>query len=611
MLSFLSSLLGRAATPKLDHVHPLNWWSGMQNPTLQVMLHGTDIGDCDVVLGEADNVSLIRVERVSNPNYLFVYLDIRYAAPQTFAIRLMKPGQKRPLLSQPYELKRRSGAMPDPFGPQDVLYLLMPDRFVRGEARQQAVEHGQKLKDYGMTEPAIDLKARDDMGRHGGDLAGMRQSLDYLQDLGVTALWPTPVQENNGRGSYHGYAITDYYHIDPRLGTNEEYRQLVADCHQHGIKMVMDLVFNHCGSNNFLFKDLPQKDWFNYDATFVQSTYRTGAVGDPHASEWDRKHTTDGWFVRSMPDLNQRNPLVKDYLIQTAIWWTEYANIDGIRQDTYPYADREMMAEWCLAMEREYPGYNIVGETWINNPVGVAYWQKDSKLSAFNSQLRTVMDFPLMSLLNQVVDEESDDWGQGLARLYEYLSGDMVYADPNYLLTFLDNHDTDRFQKTAEDAANLDRYKQALLLLLTLRGIPQLYYGNEVGMWANKAKGDGVLRQDFPREALEAAGRDEQQAAYHEYTRRLLTWRKGCKAVQQGDLTHFSVSQGCYVYSRQYEGRRVTVIMNGTSQKVDLDLERYGEVFPLRQGRDVLTGKLVSLGEKLALEARQSYVLEF
>ena len=612
MLSFLSSLLGCAATPKLDHVHPLNWWSGMQTTTLQVMLHGTDIGDCEVVLGEADNVSLVRVERVSNPNYLFVYLDLRYTQPQTFAIRLFKPGQKRPYLTQPYELKRRTGAMPDPFGPQDVLYLLMPDRFIRMDNGQEKMDNTLKTADgHPLTEPAIDLKDPNDMGRHGGNLTGIRQSLDYLQELGVTAIWPTPVQENNGRGSYHGYAITDYYRIDPRLGTNEEYRQLVADCHQHGIKMVMDLVFNHCGANNFLFTDLPQKDWFNYDSKFVQSTYRTGSVGDPHASRWDREHTTDGWFVKNMPDFNQRNPLVRDYLIQCAIWWTEYANLDGIRQDTYPYADREMMAQWCLAMEREYPGYNIVGETWINHSAGVAYWQKDSKLSSFNSQLKTVMDFPLMTLLNQVVDEESDDWGKGLARVYEYLSGDMVYADPNYLLTFLDNHDTDRFQSSQQKADNITRYEQALLLLLTLRGIPQLYYGNEVGMWANKSKGDGVLRQDFPVAALMAEGRDETQSAYFDYTRKLLNWRKQCPAVQRGDLTHFCVSQGCYVYSRSYEGRRVTVIINGTSQDVKLDLERYAEVFPLRQARDILTGKLVSLGENLPLKARQSYVLEF
>lgn len=608
MLTFLTSLIGRGATPKLDHVHPLNWWSGMQTPSLQVMLHGKDIGDCEVTLSESVNVSLIRVERVQNPNYLFVYLDIRYAAPQTFGIRLNKPGQKRPYLTHPYELKRRTGAMPDAFGPQDVLYLLMPDRFVAGKRN---LDHRLKAEIESMREPAVDLDAKDDMGRHGGNLAGIRQSLDYLQDLGITAIWPTPVQVNDGRGSYHGYAITDYYQIDPRLGTNEEYRQLVIDCHAHGIKMVMDLVFNHCGSNNFLFTDLPQKDWFNYDSQFVQSTYRTGSVGDPHASEWDRKHTTDGWFVRSMPDFNQRNPLVKDYLIQAAIWWTEFANIDGIRQDTYPYADREMMAEWCTTMEREYPGYNIVGETWINHAAGVAYWQKDSKLSPFNSQLRTVMDFPLMTLLNQVADEESDDWGKGLARIYEYLSGDMVYADPNYLLTFLDNHDTDRFQKTEEDAADIDRYKQALLLLLTLRGIPQLYYGNEVGMWANKSAGDGVLRQNIPAGAMTPAGRDEMQAAYYDYTRRLLRWRRDCKAAQIGDLVHFCVNQGCYVYSRTYEGHRVTVIMNGTSQAVELDLERYAEVLPATSSRDVLTDEIVNLGTKLSLKPRQSYVLEF
>ena len=603
MFTFLSTLFGHAAQSRLQHVHPLNWWAGMQQPELQVMLHGDAIGDCTVTLEGATNVSLIRTEHVSNPNYLFVYLDLRHADAQTFDICLTKPGQKKPCVRQPYELQQRDGVRHETFGPQDVIYLLMPDRFIDGNP---ALDHVK-----GLIEPDVDRSAKHDMGRHGGDLAGIDSALDYLQELGVTALWPTPVQVNDGRCSYHGYAITDYYQIDPRLGTNEEYRALVKHCHEHGIKMVMDLVFNHCGANNFLFKDLPQSDWFNFDSKFEVSNYRTASVGDPHASQWDRLHTTDGWFTSEMPDLNQRNPLVHDYLIQCSIWWIEYAGLNGIRQDTYPYADREMMRDWCVALDKEYPGFNVTGETWINQSPGVAYWQKDSRLSDFNSMLPTVMDFPLMYTLPKAVDEESDDYEKGLSRIYCYLSGDMIYANPLYLLTFLDNHDTDRFQTDAEQAQNRTRYEQALLLLLTLRGIPQLYYGDELGMAANRKDGDGVLRQDFPAAALKASGRDDMLQAYFGYAKRLLNWRRGCKAVQTGALTHFAVNEGCYVYSRSLDGQRVTVIMNGTSKDKDLDLERYAEVLPAAKATDILTGNVITLGKKVHLEPRQSLVLEF
>lgn len=602
---FFSSVLSHAAAPKLAHVHPLNWWSGMQNPVVQIMLHGEQIGDCEVSLTEAKNVSLIRTEKVDNKNYLFVYLDLRHAAPQTFGIALTKPGEERPYLTQPYEIKSRDEEKPTPFSSADVLYLLMPDRFINGNAALNHVD--------GMKEPDINPQAKDGFGRHGGDLAGMASALDYLQEMGVTAIWPTPVQVNDQPGgSYHGYAITDYYQIDPRLGTNEEYRMLVKNCHQHGLKMVMDLVFNHCGSENFLFTDLPQKDWFNFDSEYVQSAYRTAAVGDMHASKYDRLYTTDGWFVRSMPDFNQRNPLVKDYLIQTSIWWIEYAKVDGIRQDTYPYADKEMMAEWCMALDKEYPGYNVVGETWVNTSPAVAYWQKDSKLAApFNSQLPTVMDFPLMTLLNQQAGEETDEWNSGLARIYEYLTGDIVYENTDNLLTFLANHDTDRFNKTAKEVADTARYQQALLLLLTLRGTPQLYYGDEVGMYSTKAKGDGFNRQPLPVNVLTARGRDKVQKSYFNYTKRLLNWRKGCKAAQQGELVHFFVRNGCYVYSRTFDGQRFTVIMNGTSKRQTLSLEPYKEVLPSLKAHDVLTGKTIDLGDVLTLSARKSLLLEF
>lgn len=603
MISTYSMLTTKTATPRLDHVHPLSWWSGMKDPFLQVMLHGENIGDCSVSLTEATGVKLVRVEKVENPNYLFIYLDLSFAAPQTFGITLTKPGKLKPYLTHPYSIQARNAQKPSPFDAGDVLYLLMPDRFIDGDPK---LNHVKTVK-----ESKVDKK--DDWARHGGDLKGINMALDYLQELGVTAIWPTPVLVNDmPKESYHGYAITDYYQIDPRFGSNEQFKSLVENCHKHGIKMLMDLVFNHCGSENFLFTDLPQNDWFNFESKFEPSGYRTAAVNDIHASKYDIEHTTDGWFVRHMPDFNQRNPLVKDYLIQVSIWWIEYACVDGIRQDTYPYADRNMMRDWCVRIEQEYPGYNIVGETWINNNVGVSFWQKDSRLSApFNTMLPTVMDFPLMSLLNQTVDEETDDWNNGFSKIYEYIAQDCVYSNPLNLLIFLDNHDTDRFQKTKAMAKNHTRYCQALTLLLTLRGIPQLYYGDEIGMFSNKWNGDGPNRQNFPKKALTSMGRNKAQNAVFNFSKKILNWRKLNKTVQYGSLVHFAVSSGCYVYARQLDGKTVTVILNGTSIVQTLDLSPYGEVLPLPSAKEVISGKVVVLDNKIDLKPRETLILEF
>ncbi len=622
MTMMLCTLMAATAMPapsaRVEHVHPLSWWAGMKDPILQVMLHGQDIASGDAVLENAVGLTLKETVRVDNPNYLFLYIDTQGAPAQQFTIRV---GKQR----IPYELQQRESVVRKTFDASDVVYLLMPDRFANGHSEVVTETKNPKSKATpvlkrwaAMREPVCDRN--EPFGRHGGDLAGMTQRLDYLADLGVTAVWPTPVMVNDmERESYHGYAITDYYQVDPRFGTNDEYRQFVGEAHRRGLKVIQDMVFNHCGSGNFLFTDMPQRDWFNFQGEYVQSSYKTGAVGDIHASALDRSLTVDGWFVPTMPDLNQRNRLVSDYLIQSSLWWIEWAGIDGIRQDTYPYNDFDAMVRWCERVELEYPGFNIVGEAWINNNVGVAYWQKDSKLSApLNSKLRTVMDFPLMSLLNSVVDEETDVWNNGYARLHEYLSQDVVYADPNHLLTFLDNHDTDRFQKTPEQAQDTTRYKQALTLLLTLRGIPQIYYGDEVGMAANKAKGDGELRQDFPggwpgdeNDAFTAEGRTPLQNWYFNFARNLLQWRKTNRTVQFGRLVHYHVRNGVYVYARQLDGHTVTVLLNGTGKSQVLDMAPYEEVMPHSQAKNILTHRTVTIGQKMHLRPREVRVLEF
>lgn len=600
----------KAPVVRVDEVHPLNWWTDMKNPEVQVLLHGLNISQSEVSLSTAD-VRLSRIERLENPNYLILYLDTKGAQPQSFNITLTN-GKKK--LNVPYELCARTQKWEGSFDASDVLYLLMPDRFANGDTTN---DNGMGLKDQKLTR-------NEPFGRHGGDLAGISQHLDYLQDLGITAIWPTPIQANNMQnGSYHGYAITNYYEVDPRFGTNDQFRQLVADCKAHGIKFIMDLVFNHCGSENFLFRDLPARDWFNNDSEYLQTNYKLGALVDPHTNDADYNLAVNGWFTKEMPDLNQKNPLVMDYLIQASIWWTEYAGISGIRQDTYPYCDVASMARWNKRMELEYPGYNIVGETWINYNVGVAPWQKDSKLADINTELKTVMDFPLMYLLDSIFDEETDDWNNGFARLWDYFVQDKVYADPLHLLTFLDNHDTDRFCPTAEKAANFDRYRQALTVLLFARGIPQLYYGDEIGLWSNKSKGDGLLRQDFPggwaddeRNAFTREGRTTAENERYDFTRRLLQFRKGNKAISEGDMMQFTVKDGCYCFARHLGNHWVTIVMNGTSQSQTTDLNRFREALPKDEAFDVLKDQNIilfgpGLTGKYTLPARGILILDF
>lgn len=607
VVSILTATTAKAKKNEvIDFVHPLCWYSGMENHVFQILIHGDNISDMTPSLENATGLSIDEVVKVENPNYLILYIDTKGAGPQKFQVKLTN-GKRKAVFD--YELKQKVPFNRKSFDASDVVYLLMPDRFANGTPDNDVVA--------GMRETVCDSSIP--MARHGGDLKGITDRLDYLAELGITAIWPTPVLENDMEvESYHGYAITNYYNVDPRFGTNEDYRNFVSQAHQRGIKVIKDLVFNHCGSFNPLFTDMPQKDWFNFDGQYVQSSYRTAAVADVNASQFDRTRTVDGWFVKTMPDWNQKNRLVRDYLIQTSIWWIEYAKIDGIRQDTYPYCDFDAMVEWCERIEKEFPGFNIVGEAWINNNVGVSVWQKDSKLASRNSKLKSVMDFPLMSLLNYVCDENTDAWDHGFARLYEYLGQDGVFADTNHLLTFLDNHDTDRFQKNEVMANDTTRYKQALSLLLTLRGIPQLYYGNEVGMAANKSKGDGALRQNFPggwpgdaNDAFSPEGRTDLQNWYYNTTRNLLQWRKTNEAVHYGKLTHFHVRDGVYVYARTYKGKTVTVLINGTKDSATIQLEPYQEVLPAKSALNIINHQTVNLNQTLVLRPKEVIILDF
>lgn len=597
-----------ARAMEIKKVAPSFWWAGMKNPELQILLYGEDLALSDVSVS-GEGIYLKETVRQDNPNYLLLYLDLSEAKAQTFQI-LLKHGKKK--LQIPYELKSRvrRGEDVKGFTSEDVLYLIMPDRFANGNPENDVVD--------GMREKKIDRA--DSFARHGGDIQGISNHLDYIADLGVTAIWLNPTQENDMEsGSYHGYAITDYYQIDRRFGSNEDFCALVEKAHERNLKVVMDMIFNHCGSENYLFKDKPSKEWFNYHSNYVQTSFQTASVMDIHASAFEKKIATDGWFTSVMPDFNQRNRHVARYLIQSSIWWIEYAGINGIRQDTHPYADFDFMSQWCKEVLDEYPYFNIVGETWLNSNVLVSYWQKDSKLAApLNSNLPTVMDFPLQALINQAFDEETGEWGGGLYKLYDYQTQDLVYANPMNLLTFLDNHDTSRFAQTDEMAKNLKRYKQAMVFLLTTRGIPQIYYGTEILMTGDKGKGDGDLRKDFPggwqgdtRNCFAKNGRTALENEAFEFTRQLLNWRKGNQVIGKGSLKHYSIQNGVYVYQREFNGKSVVIIMNGTDDSKELDLAPYQEILPRENALDVLTGKNVNLSGKLCLDGRENLILNF
>lgn len=610
LIVFLFSWGGgqNARAMEIKKVAPSFWWAGMKNPELQILLYGEDLALSDVSVS-GEGIYLKEAVRQDNPNYLLLYLDLSEAKAQTFQI-LLKNGKKK--LQVPYELKSRMRRGEDVkgFTSEDVLYLIMPDRFANGNPENDVVDE--------MREKKVDRT--DSFARHGGDIQGISNHLDYIADLGVTAIWLNPTQENDMEsGSYHGYAITDYYQIDKRFGSNDDFCALVEKAHEKNLKVVMDMIFNHCGSENYLFRDKPSDDWFNYRSNYVQTSFKTASVMDIHASAYEKKIATDGWFTSVMPDFNQRNRHVARYLIQSSIWWIEYAGINGIRQDTHPYADFDFMSQWCKEVLDEYPYFNIVGETWLNSNVLVSYWQKNSKLAApLNSNLPTVMDFPLQALMNQAFDEETGEWGGGLYKLYDYQTQDLVYANPMNLLTFLDNHDTSRFAQTDEMAKNLKRYKQAMVFLLTTRGIPQIYYGTEILMTGDKGKGDGDLRKDFPggwqgdtRNCFVENGRTEQENEAFEFTRQLLNWRKGNQVIGKGSLKHYSIQNGVYVYQREFNGKSVVVIMNGTDDSKELDLTPYQEILPRENAFDVLTGKNVDLSKKLRLDGRENLILNF
>jgi glycosidase len=606
----LGALIGVACSLsalEISRIEPAFWWVGMKNPELQLLVHGKDIALADLQI-DYPGVRLKEAAKSDNPDYLFLYLEI---APETRPGILPLTFKKgRQTLVQGLELKPRAkttGAQG--FNSADVLYLIMPDRFANGDPTNDCWDN----------EP---VDRSNPSARHGGDFAGIRQHLNYIRDLGVTAIWLNPVLENKMHGdgyqSYHGYAATNFYAVDPRFGSNDDYCRLVEDAHRMGLKMVMDLIYNHCGSRHPWMKDRPDVDWFNHPEGFVPASHNLYAVMDIHAPESEAKALTDGWFVEAMPDLNQRNRHLATYLIQNSIWWIEYARIDGIRHDTHPYADANFLRQWCRAVFEEYPDFNIVGESWYPNAAPLAWWQAGSRLSQEDNHLKTVMDFALMTACDYSFSIENKK-NNPLRGIYETIAQDFLYENADQLLVFLDNHDTSRFCKSQE--TSLDRYRQALTLILTTRGIPQIYYGSEILMTGEKQDGDGNLRKDFPGgwgsndpvNAFTQEGRSARQNEAFDFLRRLLRWRAANRAVTGGKLIHYPPNREteCYVYARIRDQDRALIVLNGSDQEQSLDPAAYADVINnAAAGQDALSKERLNLKENLKIRPKGVLIIE-
>ncbi|MBK9572176.1 MAG: glycoside hydrolase family 13 protein [Rhodoferax sp.] len=594
------------AAPSLDRVEPPTWWVGMQHRGLQLMVHGQHIAQLRPELSHP-GVTLRDVTRVESDNYLFLNLDIAPdAAAGEFEIRF-GDGQGV-LLRHRYTLHARDGqsAQRQGFGPKDVIYLLVPDRFANGNPNNDRV-------------PTLSegVNRADPGARHGGDLQGIAQHLDYIAGMGFTQIWPTPLTENNQpQYSYHGYASTDLYQVDARFGSNQEYRQLVATARSKGIGFIADIVVNHIGSSHWWMNDLPARDWLNQWHRFTETNHKRISLLDPHAAASDRKAFTDGWFVNTMPDLNQRNPLLAEYLIQNSIWWVEYAGLSGIREDTFSYSDKRFLADWAGRLLQEYPHLTMVGEEWTNSPALIAYWQRGKRNDdGFVPSMPSMMDFPLYEALHHALTTP-EDHASGLGRLHEVVAHDFLYPDPARLVVFEGNHDTSRLFSALNADVALTR--MAMVYLATMRGIPQFFYGTEVLMTSPKQRDDGLVRADFPGgwpgdpvnavtgQGLTIAQRDTQQ-----YLRQLLNWRKGASAVTDGKLMHYAPQHGTYVYFRYNGTQKVMVVLNKNTSATTLDTTRFAEMLgPKAWGRDVLNQTRHELGQSLLVPARSALVLE-
>ncbi len=597
---------------QISKVEPPFWWSNMKNPELQLLFYGDNIAQYELEF--PSEIKVVNVRKTENPNYLFVTINIQNVSPKNVAIKVKDNGKTIQNLS--YELKKRreGSALRKGFDSSDVIYLLMPDRFANGNP------------DNDSTDDTAEKANREfNGGRHGGDIQGIINHLDYIKELGATAIWSTPMLEDNEPTySYHTYAQSDLYKIDPRYGTNEDYKRLAAEMHKRDMKLIMDYVTNHWGSKHWMIKDLPTKDWIHYwengENGFQRSNYRMTTQFDANASKHDSEACMNGWFDTTMPDMNQSNPLLLKYITQNAIWWIEYANLDGFRVDTYSYNDKEAIAKWTKAIMDEYPNFNIVGEVWMHNQAQIAYWQKDSKIGAidsYNSYLPSVMDFTLHDAIMVMFNEDEQGWDKGMVRAYENFVNDFLYPDINNILVFAGNHDTNRINEIYK--GDFNKYKMVITLITTVRGIPQFYYGDEIGMMGNRdKKGDGDIRRDFPggwpgdtNNAFTETGRTALQNQYFNFTKKLFNWRKNKKVIHTGKTMQFVPHNNVYVYYRYNDSDRVMVIINNNPKDQEIKLDRFTEMLKdAKSGYEVITDKTISLQQKLKIPGKSSMIIE-
>jgi len=593
---------------KPTHVEPPFWWIGMKNTELQLMLHGTNISELQPEFSYP-GVALKEVVKLDNPNYLVLNLNITSTAKAgSFKVNL-KDGKKVKFAFD-YELKPRATNTNRNLGfnSSDVIYLLMPDRFANGDPTNDNVK--------GMLET---VNRSNPNGRHGGDLKGLSDRLDYIKSLGMTAVWLTPTFENDMTpqyGAYHGYAATDLYAMDRRFGSNEEFNALVQKCHDMGLKVIMDMIHNHVGDQHWWMKDLPSKDWVHDVNKYGMTNYRGAVQSDPYASNHDMDRLVKGWFVPSMPDLDQRNPILATYLIQNSIWWVEYSGVDGIRMDTYVYPYKEYLARWVKEVIDAYPNFNIVGEAWVEEVAHEAYWQMDApKTDGHNTNLPSLTDFQIMFALDPGLHENMG-WREGLSRLYYAVSQDRLYADAMKNVIFLDNHDTERF--FTRMGQNADLFKMGYGFIMTTRGIPQVYYGTEL-MWPNdEVQGDGRKRKDMPggwaedtRSVFTREGRTPQEQAAFEYVQKLTNWRKTATAIHSGKLVHFIPENNTYVYFRYTENEAVMVVMNKNTSSTKMNRNRFKEILDgYKTGVHVIDGSTIDVSADFEVGPMQTAIYD-
>ena len=603
----------------IKRIEPLNWWVGFKNPKLQLLVQHPNISESTPEMSH-QGVSIEKVHKADSPNYLFIDLIISEGTKAGKFNIIFKEENKDDLV-QTYELKSREKTSEEYIGfdSSDAIYLITPDRFANGNPENDIVET--------LNEKTIDRN--DDYARHGGDIQGITNHLDYIEDLGFTAVWPSPLLTNDmPKGSYHGYAMTDFYEIDPRFGTLEEYKTLSTKMSEKGMKLIMDQVANHSGIEHWWMKDLPFKDWINHQENYennidswdgsksIITNHRRTTNQDLYAAEIDKKSLSEGWFVSAMPDLNQRNPFMAQYTIQNSIWWIETANLGGIRQDTYPYPDKNFMSRWAGEIMNEYPNFSIVGEEWTNNPLLIAYWQQGNpNKDGYKSNLKSPMDFAMQEhIVNGLNEEES--WGAGLIDIYRGLANDFTYVKPKDIMIFPDNHDMSRiFTQLDGDIANT---KMALSYISVVPRIPQIYYGTEILMNDFDKPGDhGLIRTDFPGgwegdaiNAFTGEGLNDEQKDMQSFVKKLLNYRKSSKAIHEGKTIHFAPENGIYMLFRIYKDEILVHIINKNQDKVQLDLKRFEEIgLKGKAVKNIITDHQFFWGDNMTLEEKGSVML--